>query len=67
MSDTRMFTVRLEAEIADAMDALQKRDGIPYSEQLRRALRPFLAERGVLKVEEPKKADRKRVGARKRP
>jgi hypothetical protein len=43
------------------MGRLKERDGIPYSEQIRRALRFWLASKGVMKSE------RKRAVTRKRP
>lgn len=43
------------------MQALRARDGIGYSEQIRRGLRLFLEAKDVLN-----KPDRKRVGARRR-
>ena len=42
-------TFRLDADLVAAMKALQERDGILPSEQVRRALRPWLEDRGVLK------------------
>ncbi len=44
----RVTTFRVDADLLDAMDALRVRDGIPYSEQIRRALRPWLERKGVL-------------------
>lgn len=41
-------TFRLGSTIREAMDRLQERDGIPLSEQVRRALVPWLADKGVL-------------------
>jgi hypothetical protein len=43
------------------MRRLQERDGISFSEQMRRALRPWLESKGVLE-----KAERKRASTRKR-
>jgi hypothetical protein len=48
--------------VLEAMRRLQERDGMPLSEQIRRALRPWLEAKGVIK-----EADRKRAAARKRP
>ena len=42
-------TFRLDPDLVAAMKALHDRDGILPSEQVRRALRPWLEERGVLK------------------
>jgi hypothetical protein len=41
-------TFRLDADLVAAMKALHERDGILPSEQVRRALRPWLEEKGVL-------------------
>jgi hypothetical protein len=54
-------TFRLETEILDALVAIRNRDGIPVSEQLRRALKSWIATKGVTKTE------RKRVTARPAP
>ena len=42
-----MTTVRLPDDLVKAMQKLQDRDGIPTSEQIRRALRIFLEKKGV--------------------
>jgi hypothetical protein len=41
---------RLPGDISEAMQALKNRDGVPLNEQIRRALRSWLHERGVLNV-----------------
>jgi Arc/MetJ-type ribon-helix-helix transcriptional regulator len=48
-----MVSVRLDADLVSAMDALQEKHGTPYSEQVRRALRPWLETQGVLKKGKP--------------
>lgn len=45
----KVTTFRIDEDLLEAMAKLQERDGIPYSEQIRRALRPWLEERGVMK------------------
>lgn len=40
---------RLDVEALEAMRRLRRRDGISFSEQARRALRPWLESKGVLK------------------
>jgi hypothetical protein len=40
-------TFRLETEIMEALVAIRVRDGIPVSEQMRRALKAWITERGV--------------------
>ncbi len=57
----RVVTFRPDEDILEAMEALRVRDAAPYSEQIRRALRPWLKSKGVMK------ADRKRARTRKRP
>ena len=55
-------TFRLETEIMDALGAIRDRDGIAVSEQVRRALKEWIAAKGVTL-----KAERKRAVTRKRP
>ena len=43
----RLTTLRIDEETRLQMDALRERDGIPYSEQIRRALEQFLELKGV--------------------
>ena len=61
-SKTRLTAFRVDQDLMEAMQRLQERDGISYSEQMRRALRPWLESKGVIETTE-----RKRVGPRKRP
>lgn len=62
MSPVRsVVTFRIDDDLRPAMQALRARDGIGYSEQIRRGLRLFLEAKDVLN-----KPDRKRVGARRR-
>ena len=58
----RPTTVRLEEELLDALQEVKDRDGIPITEQVRRAIRTWLEERGVAV-----KTGRKRAATRKRP
>ena len=62
----RIIAFRPDQDIEDAMTTLWERDGISYSEQIRRALRVWLQERGVLAPLPKAKTARKRVSARKR-
>jgi hypothetical protein len=55
-------TFRLETEIMEALAAIRDRDGIPVSEQVRRALTKWIEAKGGTV-----KADRKRASTRKRP
>jgi hypothetical protein len=45
----RQTAFRLPADITDAMLRVKQQDGMPQSEQVRRALRAWLEERGALK------------------
>ena len=46
----RVTAFRIDDDLLEGMQLLQQRDGIPFSEQIRRALRPWLEAKGVLKV-----------------
>jgi hypothetical protein len=58
----RIITVRIESDLVDAMEGLREKTGASLSWQIRSALGPWLKAQGAAQ-----KADRKRVGARKRP
>ena len=45
----RVITFRPDADILAGMEALKERDGVPFSEQIRRALRDWLAQKNVMK------------------
>ena len=62
MTPLRQQNFRLEEEILEALEQIRERDGIPVSEQVRRALKVWIAEKGVVL-----KAERKRAATRKRP
>ena len=47
-----MYSLRLEPDQARLLKAIKARDGIPESEQIRRALMIWFAQKGVVK---PKK------------
>jgi hypothetical protein len=56
----KLAAFRLEKDILDGMEALRTRDGIPASEQVRRALRAYLTSKGVrLVVRRPRQNARK--------
>jgi hypothetical protein len=62
---------KLDDEILDGLKTVTERDGIPRSEQVRRALRAWLQDKGVLappgvKKTASTKTARKRAGTRKR-
>jgi hypothetical protein len=60
----KLTNFRIEDDLLDALRRIKDRDGIPLSEQVRRALRAWIEGKGET-VE--KKADRLRVSPRKRP
>jgi hypothetical protein len=56
----KVLTFRPDLDVLDAMTSLRERVGVPFSEQIRRALRTWLQDQGELR------ADRKRASTRKR-
>jgi len=62
MSPKTASTFRIEDDILDGLRTVKDRDGMPLSEQVRRALLMWLQSKDV-KV----KAERRRAGGRKRP
>jgi Arc/MetJ-type ribon-helix-helix transcriptional regulator len=54
-------TVRIDEELLDGMQSLKERDGVPVSEQVRRAIQRWLKSKGVTV-----KAPRKRADTRNR-
>jgi hypothetical protein len=42
-----MYSLRLDPDLAGMLKALKERDGIPESEQIRRAIRLWFAEKGL--------------------
>jgi hypothetical protein len=65
MTPLRPANFRVEQEILEALRRIKERDGVPVSEQLRRALLAWIREKG--EAVEVKKTDRKRAATRKRP
>jgi hypothetical protein len=59
-STKKQTAFRIDPEILDGLQAVKERDGIPVSEQVRRALRTWLEEKGVQKTERKRAATRKR-------
>jgi Ribbon-helix-helix protein, copG family len=45
----KVTTFRVDPDVQHAMEALRERDGIPLSEQIRRALRSWLEGKGTLR------------------
>jgi hypothetical protein len=60
-SDKKQTAFRLEPDILEGLQAIKVRDGVPISEQVRRALRDWIESKGV-----NVKAERKRAATRKR-
>ncbi len=44
----KVATFRVDPDLLEGMERLKDRDGMPLSEQIRRALRPWLEGKGVL-------------------
>jgi hypothetical protein len=61
MTPRKLYNFYIDPDLAAGLKRLKERDGVPESEQVRRAVREWLQRKGVLK------AERKRVVARKRP
>ncbi len=62
MTPLKPATFRLESELLEALQEVKERDGLPVTEQVRRAVIAWLETRGV-KI----KTERKRAATRKRP
>jgi hypothetical protein len=58
----RLTNFRLEDELLEGLSLVKDRDGIPLTEQVRRAVRMWLDSRGVT-VKTAKPARRKRAGS----
>lgn len=56
----RILSIRIDSETEAAMLELVERHGTPLSEQVRRALKMWLAEQGVLKTYRKRAVTRKR-------
>jgi hypothetical protein len=56
----KVATFRVDADLLAGMETLKDRDGIPLSEQIRRALREWLTGKGVIKADRPRAVTRKR-------
>ena len=68
MSPTEQTAFRLDMDLMEGLRTVKERDGIPISEQVRRAVKAWLESKGVeagRKTSE--KAGRKRAATRKRP
>jgi hypothetical protein len=57
----RQTAFRIDADLLEALQEIKRRDGVPVSEQVRRALQAWVESKGVRRTE------RKRAVTRKRP
>ncbi len=51
MTPLKPTAFRIEADLLDALQEIKRRDGVPVSEQVRRALQAWLESKGVMKTE----------------
>lgn len=63
MTPLKQTNFRLEEELLAALNDIRERDGIPVSEQVRRAIRDWIDSKTTVKVI----AERKKPLTRKRP
>jgi len=62
MPEKRVTTFRIDDDLWEGMQTVWQRDGVQPSEQVRRGLRMYLEDKGVIA-----KADRRRAVTRRRP
>ena len=60
MTPKKLTNFRIDSELLDALDRVRERDGIPVSEQVRRAIRLWLKQKGVTVKAAPRRADTRR-------
>jgi hypothetical protein len=63
MSPKETTALRIDVDLLEAMRDVKDAEGIPVTTQIEMAVREWLKQRGII----VKKAERKRVPARKRP
>ena len=56
----RPYTLKIDADLLDALKVVKERDGISESEQIRRGIRLWLETKGVMKSERKRATTRKR-------
>jgi hypothetical protein len=61
MTPLKQTNFRLEEELLEALQLIRDRDGIPVSEQVRRAIKEWIDSKGV-----KARAERKQAATRKR-
>lgn len=61
MARRKIYSFAIDEELAAGLKEIKERDGIAESEQIRRAVREWLQDKGA-----SFKAERKRVGPRRR-
>ena len=61
----KLYSFVLHDDLRIALKRVKEKDGVPESEQIRRALRAWLRRRGVLKKKAPRKAGRGSKNPRK--
>ena len=61
MTPLKQTAFRIDADLLASLQEIKRCDGIPVSEQVRRALQAWVESKGVMK------AERKRAVTRKRP
>lgn len=59
MTPKTLTNFRIDSELLDGLDRIRERDGVPVSEQVRRAIRDWLKKKGVT-VEAPSRRSVKR-------
>lgn len=66
MSPRTAANIRLDNDLIEGMREIYEKEGILQSEQVRRAVRAWLTERGVIAPRTATKTARKRAATRKR-
>jgi len=60
MPTKRVYSFMIDPDSAALLKEIKERDGVAEAEQIRRALKLWFREKGVLKAERPRVAPRKR-------
>jgi predicted DNA-binding protein len=63
MTPKKLAAYRLDTELIEGLEQVKEKTGAPIAEQVRRAIKAWLASNGV----DVQKSDRKRAMTRKRP